>query len=323
MLMEGQITPPDLPEQFFSQLLPAFRASAIADLRIANALLTPTPIAATENQRPEFSQAIESPRQRNQGKALRPPVPFEEMTAPVTAVPRSGSQLFAQRMSAIKAGKLYTRLPASSFHSVWSQATRQPTYEQWRGLLKLEAKAVARGQGNNRLSIMVGDSLSLWYPTERLPQGQLWLNQGISGDTTQGILNRLSTFSQTRPDTIYIMAGINDLRRGVSDRTVLTNLQQIMRRLRQSHPQANLVVQSILPTDGTRVANDRINRINQQLSEIAFEEGVAYLDVHSYFTDDNGRLKQALTTDGLHLSAMGYANWQWVLWQADGLLARR
>ncbi|NJM45007.1 MAG: hypothetical protein HC860_01655 [Alkalinema sp. RU_4_3] len=56
--------------------------------------------------------------------------------APVApAIPRSGIQQYYQRLTALKAGRLYTRLPANSYQEVWSQAQGQPTYEQWRKLL--------------------------------------------------------------------------------------------------------------------------------------------------------------------------------------------
>ena len=112
-----------------------------------------------------------------------------------------------------------------------SGTKRQLTYEDWKNLLALEAKAITKGQGANHLSILVGDSLSMWFPTEKLPAGKLWLNQGISGDTSGGILKRLAAFSATRPDIIYIMAGINDLRKGASDETILRNHRRIIRSL--------------------------------------------------------------------------------------------
>lgn len=236
--------------------------------------------------------------------------------------PRSNAQLYAQRIAALRAGRLYTRLPMSSFQDFWQQATGQPTYEQWRWLLALEAKAVAGGQGKNRLAVMVGDSLSLWFPSERLPLDQLWLNQAISGDTTQGVLNRLNDFSQTRPSTVYVMAGINDLKRGVSQSEVLDNLEQIIQRLRSTHPQAQIVVQSLLPTRSVPISNQQITQVNRELRTIAHQNGAVYLDLHAQVRDTAGQLQAGLTTDGLHLSPSGYDVWQWALGQAEVWMAR-
>jgi lysophospholipase L1-like esterase len=230
-----------------------------------------------------------------------------------TPRPMSGSQLYQQRVAALRAGRLYTRLPANSFWESWINASRQPTYEEWVNLLSREAAVMARGQGSNRLTVLLGDSLSLWYPPEQLASDRFWLNQGISGDTTAGVLRRLSAFSQTRPNTIHIMLGINDLRRGASDAEVINNLRLIMQTLRQQHPQAQIFVHSILPTRLAAISNDRITHINQSLAYIAKQEQVNFLELGSYFTDEYGSLRRDLTTDGLHLSPRGYAMWQLAL----------
>ena len=246
-----------------------------------------------------------------------------EFSQPTLALPSSGSQLYWQRFAAIRSGRLYTRLPIDSFRDIWLRATRDPTYEQWRSLLTLEAKAATRGQGGRRLSIMVGDSLSLWFPSDRLPTGQLWLNQAISGENTSAILQRLPDFDVARPQAIYVMAGVNDLKQGATDNEILWNLRQIVRRLKQAHPHAQVIVQSILPTSTTIVPGDRIGWLNQRLATIAQEDGALFLDLYSQFTDAGGNLRPELTTDGLHLNANGYATWQAELAHADTWIARR
>ncbi|HEY9612361.1 GDSL-type esterase/lipase family protein [Allocoleopsis sp.] len=244
--------------------------------------------------------------------------------------PTSGSQLYLQRLAALKAGKLFTRLPADSFQSLWLKGAQtkqlalpQPTHEQWRRLLEQEAKAVAKGQGSNRLGILLGDSLSLWFPSQRLPGSQLWLNQAISGENSGQILRRLSAFSQTQPSTIYVLAGINDLRQGVADEVILRNLRQIVQRLRQNHPRSQVVMQSILPTRLSAIGNERIRKLNQQIAVIAQQEGAGYLNLHSLFTDEQGEMQSELTTDGIHLTPRGYEVWQEALQYAESVLGAK
>lgn len=261
---------------------------------------SPVPIAEVRNVEPDsspFSIAFSKPAARR--------------------APASGSQLYQQRLAALKAGKLYTRLSPDSFWSAWIGAARQPTYGEWKRLLALEAGAVARGQGPNRLTVLLGDSLSLWFPSEQLPDGQLWLNQGVSGDTSGGILKRLSAFSQTRPTKIYVMVGINDLRRGTSDTEILTNVRQMIRQLRQNHPRSRLIIQSILPTRNNWVPNRRIQNLNQQIAAIARQENTSFLNLYDRFADTQGQMRQELTTDGLHLSQQGYQVWQSALSQTE------
>ncbi|HAJ59780.1 MAG TPA: acylhydrolase [Cyanobacteria bacterium UBA8543] len=246
------------------------------------------------------------------------------------ASPVSGTQLYLQRLVALKAGKIYTNLPANSFQSFWIQTTnsqglllKPPTHEQWIRLLQEEAKVIANGQGSNHLGILLGDSLSMWFPSEGFPSNRdrLWLNQGISGENSAQILNRLSAFSQTRPDTIYVLAGINDLRQGASDEVILNNLRKIMYHLRLNHPKSQVIMQSILPTRLNGIFNERIRNLNKQIALVARQEGAGYLNLYSLFVDGQGQLRQELTTDGIHLTRRGYEVWQQALNYAENSLA--
>ncbi|MEH1782086.1 SGNH/GDSL hydrolase family protein [Nostoc sp.] len=256
------------------------------------------------------------------------PTPTESSLNPstqaATLLLTSGNQLYYQRLAALKTGQIYTRVDSDNLQSLWeSIKKRQLTYDDWKSLLALEARAIAQGQGPNHLSILVGDSLTMWFPKQKLPAGKLWLNQGISGDTSSGVLKRLGAFSATRPDVIYIMTGINDLLKGTSDEAILRNYRRIIHRLRQEHPHTEIIVQSILPTRRAKLSNNRIRHINIQLTVIAKQEGANYLNIYSWFTDMEGNLRPELTTDGLHLSQEGYDVWRTALQQIEYKLTQR
>jgi lysophospholipase L1-like esterase len=196
----------------------------------------------------------------------------------------------------------------------------QLTYQQWVDILKQEAK-VAADRRPADLTILAGDSLSLWFPAELLPEGKNWLNQGISGETSHGLLKRLNIFDRTQPEVIFVMIGINDLIRGTSDAVILDNHQQIMSYLRRVHPTTEIVVQSILPHGGEQatwqgrdkllaITNNRIRRLNERLQRISAKKGVKFLDLYPLFTNTQGNLRQEFTTDGLHLNREGYIVWR-------------
>ncbi|MGK7891400.1 MAG: GDSL-type esterase/lipase family protein [Leptolyngbyaceae cyanobacterium] len=230
--------------------------------------------------------------------------------------PQVTGQLFQQRWAALQSGQTYTRLPVNSFAEQWRGRHQQATYEEWLKLLDREAWAMAHGQGNNRLTVIVGDSLSLWMPTEFMPRHRFWLNQAVSGETAASMTKRLHVFADTNPDVIHVMAGINDLKNGASDRDILMALQTLMHQLRQQHPEAKVVIHSILPTRLTHLPSDRIRTLNRYIAYVANREGTHFLDLQPYFTDDQGLLRQELTTDGLHLNYQGYALWQSIMHQA-------
>jgi lysophospholipase L1-like esterase len=279
-----------------------------------------------------LTDPIPTPNSRSvrRGQEQRPVIRVNEVGRPASRPsqtlarsPRSGSQQYIQRLNALRNGQLYPQIPRDSFYEQWSQATQQPTYEQWRELLALEARAAGRNRGGETLTVMVGDSLSQWFPSDRLPDQQVWLNQGISGDTTSGILNRLNALDSTQPDTIYLMAGVNDLKRGLNEQQVLRNINQIVSRLKRQHPTAQIIVQSILPTRSEQIPNQRIVKLNPLIQQLAQRHGVNYLDLAQQFRDDDGGLRADLTTDGIHLSPQGYQVWQSALQRMDQRLAQR
>jgi lysophospholipase L1-like esterase len=197
------------------------------------------------------------------------------------------------------------------------------SYQQWLEILKQEAIVAAEKQSPH-LTVLAGDSLSLWFPPELLPENKAWLNQGISGETTEGLLNRLELFDRTQPETVLVMIGINDLIRGISDDEILDNQRRIIRYLREKHPQAQIFVQSILPHGDKEatweqkekllaIPNNRIRQLNERLKQIASDQGAKYLDLHSLFINKEGNMRQEFSTDGLHLSPQGYLVWRTAL----------
>jgi len=196
-------------------------------------------------------------------------------------------------------------------------------YQQWLDILKQEAQ-VAADKPPHHLAILAGDSLSLWFPHELLPEDKGWLNQGISGETSSGLLERLNLFDRTQPEIILVMIGINDLIRGVKDETVLNNQKQIIQYLKSSHPQSRIIVESILPHGGKEttwegrdkllaISNSRIRGLNAKLSKIAARQKVKYINLYALFTNNQGNLRQELTSDGLHLNPQGYLVWRTAL----------
>ncbi len=271
-------------------------------------LTAPATVAVPLAQRPVPIPAVPAPQFSRSVPSVAAP----------TSRPRSGAQLYRQRQLALQAGQIYTRLPVDQFAEQWRQATGNPSYEAWVSLLRQEARAVAGGQGQNRLEVVVGDSFGLWLPPEALPRDRLWLNQSISGDTTRGILGRLTAFADTRPTRIHLLAGANDLKTGVPEAQIVQNLSQALQHLQQQHPSAEIVIYSVFPTRRADIGNDRIRSLNAQIVRLAANQGVEYRDVHTFLEDAGGALRPDLTTDGLHLNERGYALWQRVLLATAG-----
>ena len=92
-------------------------------------------------------------------------------------------------------------------------------------------------------------------------------------------------------------------------RTIVGNLRKVVKACRSR--QIDVIVASILPVSSIPWRpdldpRDRIDGTNILIRKMCEEQNVAFLDYHSTMTTTDSRLADELTTDGLHLNALGY-----------------
>ena len=115
-------------------------------------------------------------------------------------------------------------------------------------------------------------------------------------------------------DKIYIMLGINEL--GWSKvKTFHDQYAKLIDRVREDHPEAKIVLQSIPPVSAkqeakkTYVNHDRISDYNEVIRTLAEEKECYFLDVAACLSDGNGLLPKDLNFDGIHLNPAGCKVW--------------
>ncbi len=141
-------------------------------------------------------------------------------------------------------------------------------------------------------------------------------NRGISGDTTDGVLQRLGSITDGRPAKLFLMIGINDFAQGISGDSIARNIEQIICRIKAESPETEVYVQSILPISdeitlfpGHKAHMSQVVPTNAMIRAICERQGVTYVDLYSSFVTSDGKLDLRYSNDGLHLLGEGYKLW--------------
>lgn len=106
---------------------------------------------------------------------------------------------------------------------------------------------------------------------------------------------------------VYIMLGMNELG-WVYESVFAEDYARIIDVIQQSHPDAEIYVQSIIPVsewkDGSNdvYTNANVVRLQKVLCEMCLEKGVHYVNVAEVMQDAGGFLPGEATQDGMHLT---------------------
>jgi lysophospholipase L1-like esterase len=162
-----------------------------------------------------------------------------------------------------------------------------------------------------------GDSITDgWRLNEYFP-GKDFVNRGISGQITGEMLGRMQAdVIALKPQAMLILAGTNDIARGVPVETIQNNLTMIAD-LCEFH-KIKVILASVLPvSDHHKDKNPRfemtktrppavIRELNTWLAALAKKRGFTYLNYFDAMVDEGGFLKAELADDGLHPNPAGY-----------------
>lgn len=183
-------------------------------------------------------------------------------------------------------------------------------------LVEFESQPISEG-----CILFLGNSLTEGGDWSRLLQKPDVINQGIGGDLTFGVLRRLDKVSRHKPSQVFLMIGTNDLTRNVPDSIIVQNILSIVEVLYSKIPATQFIVQSLLPVNdevdpqlSDYKLNPRVLAINQALRNNADKWGYTYIDLHTSFSNKVGKLRPALTYDGIHLNSKGYKLWLDILY---------
>jgi len=196
-----------------------------------------------------------------------------------------------------------------------------PLRTDWPNLKRFmaeDAKLAAPAPGEKRV-VFMGDSITQGWarygvPPEPPVPGTVWVNRGISGQTTPQMLLRFQQdVIHLKPDVVVIFAGINDIAGNTGDMTpeqTEDNLTSMAELAHANH--IKVVLCSITPAfdfpwKPGREPSAKVIALNSWIKTYAAEHGHVYVDFYSAMVDQRGGLPASLSKDGVHPTPAGYA----------------
>lgn len=166
--------------------------------------------------------------------------------------------------------------------------------------------------------VFLGDSITEIYPIEEIYGNLPIIKKGISGYTTENILENLAEMVyKYNPTKIFLLIGTNDYKDECDTdkmEEVLGNIKKIVKKIKKNRKNAKIYIESIYPVnrnmDKAMVANrenDIIIKTNNELKKYCKENNLIYINVYNQLTDEYGNFDKNYTYDGLHPNTMGYA----------------
>src|SRR5690606_32837355 len=115
-----------------------------------------------------------------------------------------------------------------------------------------------------------------------------------------GVVARLDEIIRHQPKKIFLMIGVNDLKRGVPTSYIIKNYYRIVEKVRKESPKTKIYLNSILPINESKlieafksVKNTDVAILNAALKKIAAEkENIQFVNLHEILTDKKGQLRE-------------------------------
>jgi lysophospholipase L1-like esterase len=158
--------------------------------------------------------------------------------------------------------------------------------------------------------VMLGNSLTEWADWNELLGRTGIANRGIASDITYGYLQRMEYVYKLSPRICFIEGGINDLYANVPVVAVFENFVKIVEELRERSiiPVITSTLYTSTKWHSAVEKNKEVAELNARLLAYAQKQSVEFINLIPLMTSNN-LLRDALTYDGLHLTAEGYKVW--------------
>ncbi len=149
----------------------------------------------------------------------------------------------------------------------------------------------------------LGDSLTDGYNVKEYYPQYLVSNRGIGGDTTLGLEERISvSLYDLKPKVAVMLIGANNMD------SMFDNYEKLLKGFEQNLPNTKIVLLSLTSMGKEWGRKNQLAAYNNvKIKLLAEKYGYEYVDLYSaLFHLESGEIYPEYTTDGGHLTALGY-----------------
>ncbi len=174
--------------------------------------------------------------------------------------------------------------------------------------------------------VFLGDSITQGFRLADYFPGLPVLNRGIGSDIAEdyfpktlkrGILNRMdSSLYDCRPKAVLLLIGTNSMGNGQPMEKLIASVKKIVDDARARFPKVQIVITTIPPSGDAYAKwgkpgpfNERAIVYNDLLRAYAKEQGFPVIDLWALLKDEQGKLPEKFTGDGIHLEKEAYVIW--------------
>ena len=162
--------------------------------------------------------------------------------------------------------------------------------------------------------LFLGDSITDFYDLDKYYNELPVVNSGISGNTTDDILNDMKKRAyQYNPSKVFLLIGTNDLIHNKSNEEIVEKVEKIIEEIKENRSKAEIYLQSIYPVNYKlspymvkNRKNDDIKEINEKLEDYCEDNDITYIDMYDLLKDKDDNFNSKYTKDGLHPNDDGY-----------------
>lgn len=200
------------------------------------------------------------------------------------------------------------------------QEATQPAHRPQEGWKDRNALINQRAKENKWDLVFMGDSITQgWEKAGR----EVWKehyakrkagNLGIGGDQTQHLAWRIQNgnLAGQSPRLGVVMIGTNNFgNQRHSPEGVIAGIEKVLATYKEQCPQSQILLLGIFPRgeQPDHPLRAQIKTVNEQISKLADQKQIHYLDIGQTFLEEDGTLSKKVMPDFLHLSPEGYERW--------------